>query len=156
MISMLSRAQRVRKGGIGFRWCGAAVGLMLAASGCGSKAPHSDQPWNTVNVAVTSNGQLLTIGEVTLRASAASTGVDAGGVLDASGRATFPALPGSYVAVIQPLPPPPEGSTPDASAAAAATGEKSIPKRYRSPSTSPLAVEIRKGEKNTFTFDLTP
>jgi len=109
-----------------------------------------------VNVAVTSNGQPLTIGEVALRASEGGTGVDAGGVLDTSGRATFSALPGSYVAVIQPLPPPPEGSTTDASPATAATGEKSIAKRYRSPSTSPLAVEIRKGEKNTFTFDLTP
>ncbi len=156
MISMLSRTKGLRKGGIGFRWCGAAVGLMLAASGCGSKAPHSAQPWSTVNVAVTSNGQPLTIGEVTLRASEGGTGVDAGGVLDASGRAIFPALPGSYVAVIRPLPPPPEDSTTDAGAAAAATGEKSIPKRYRSPSTSPLAVEIRKGEKNTFMFDLTP
>ncbi len=156
MIGMLSRTQNLRKGGIGFRWYGAAVGLVLAASGCGSKAPHSAQPWNTVNVAVTSNGQPLTIGEVTLRASEGGTGVDAGGVLDASGRATFPVLPGSYVAVIRPLPPPPEGSTTDASAAAAATGEKAIPKRYRSPSTSPLAVEVRKGEKNTFSFDLTP
>lgn len=153
---MPSRTQSLRRDGIGFRWCGAAVGLMLAASGCGSKAPHSAQPWTTVNVAVTSGGQPLTFGEVTLRASEGGTGVDAGGVFDPSGRATFPALPGSYVAVIQPLPPPPEGSATDPGAVAATTGEKSIPKRYRSPATSPLAVEIRKGEKNTFTFDLTP
>lgn len=153
---MPSRTQSLRSGGIGFRWCGAAVGLVLAVSGCGSKAPHSALPWTAVNVAVTSSGQPLTGGQVTLRASEGGTGVDAGGVLDASGRATFPALPGSYVAVIQPLPPPPEGSATGPGSVAAVTGEKSIPKRYRSPSTSPLAVEIRKGEKNTFSFDLTP
>jgi hypothetical protein len=29
-------------------------------------------------------------------------------------------------------------------------------KRYRSPATSPFAMEIRRGEKNVFTFDLAP
>jgi hypothetical protein len=153
---MLSGPQRLLRTILRFRWGLAAVGLMLAVSGCGSKAPHSEQPWNTVNVAVTSSGQPLTIGQVTLRASEGGTGVDAGGVLDASGRATFPALPGSYVAVIEPLPPPPEGTASDTAAAADATGVRSIPKRYRSPATSPLAVEIRTGEKNVFAFDLPP
>jgi hypothetical protein len=130
---------------------------MLTASGCGSKVPHSDRPWKTVSVAVTSSGQPLTLGQVTLRASEGGTGVDAGGELDANGQACFPVLPGSYVAVIQPLPPPPEGlATDPGAAAAAATGERSIPKRYRSPATSPLAIEVREGEKHTFTFDLTP
>ena len=68
----------------------------------------------------------------------------------------IPALPGSYVAVIRPLPPPPEGTATDTAAAADPTGEPSIPKRYRSPATSPFAVEIRRGEKNVFTFDLAP
>ena len=153
---MTVRTQNLLRTGCRFRWGIAAVGLMLAASGCGSKAPHSDQPWKTVSVAVTSSGQPLTIGQVTLRASEGGTGVDAGGELDANGQVTFPALPGSYVAVIQPLPPPPEGLATDPGTAAAATGERSIPKRYRSPATSPLAVEIREGEKHTFTFDLTP
>lgn len=134
----------------------ATVSLVFAASGCGSKVPHSDQPWNTVKVVVTSSGQPLGTGQVTLMASKGGTGVDAGGDLDASGHATFPALPGSYVAVIQPLPLPPEGLATDPGAAAAAAGERLIPKGYRSPATSPFAVEIREGEKNTFTFDLAP
>ena len=128
----------------------------LACAGCGSKNPHSDKPWSNVTVTATAGGQPLAVGEVTLRATEGSTGIDAGGVLDASGRATFPALPGSYVAVIQPLPPPPEGTPTDTGAAADATGERSIPKRYRSPATSPFALEIGQGEKNVFTFDLTP
>jgi hypothetical protein len=128
----------------------------LACAGCGSKTPHSDKPWSNVTVTATAGGQPLAVGEVTLRATEGSTGIDAGGVLDASGRATFPALPGSYVAVIQPLPPPPEGTPTDTAAAADATGARTIPKRYRSPATSPFAVEIRQGEKNVFTFDLTP
>lgn len=106
----------------------------------------------TVNV----GSQPLEVGQVTLLAAKGSTGIDAGGVLDASGRATFPALPGSYVAVIQPLPPPLEGTPTDTAAAADATGARSIPKRYRSPATSPFAMEIRQGEKNVFTFDLAP
>jgi hypothetical protein len=134
--------------------------VMLAASvacaGCGSKTPHSDKPWSNVKVTVNVGSQPLEVGQVTLLAAKGSTGIDAGGVLDASGRATFPALPGSYVAVIQPLPPPPEGTPTDTAAAADATGERSIPKRYRSPATSPFAVEIRQGEKNVFTFDLAP
>ena len=156
MIGMTVRTQNLLRTSCRFRWGLAAAGLMLAASGCGSKVPHSDQPWNTVKVGVTSSGQPLPTGQVTLMASKGGTGVDAGGVLDASGQARFPALPGSYVAVIQPLPPPPEGLATDPRAAAAATGERSIPKRYRSPATSPLAVEIREGEKHIFTFDLAP
>jgi hypothetical protein len=86
-------------------WLAASV----ACAGCGSKTPHSDKPWSNVKVTVTAGSQPLEVGQVTLLATEGSTGVDAGGVLDASGRATFPALPGSYVAVIQPLPPPPGG-----------------------------------------------
>jgi hypothetical protein len=156
VIGMTGKTQSLLRTTLLFQACVAAAVLMLAASGCGSKAPHSDRPWKTVSVAVTSSGQPLTIGQVTLRASEGGTGVDAGGELDASGQARFPVLPGSYVAVIQPLPPPPEGLATDPGAAAAATGERSIPKRYRSPATSPLAVEIREGEKLTFAFDLTP
>ena len=133
-------------------WLAASV----ACAGCGSKTPHSDKPWSNVKVTVTAGSQPLEVGQVTLLATEGSTGVDAGGVLDASGRATFPALPGSYVAVIQPLPPPPGGVATDTAAAADATGARSIPKRYRSPATSPFAVEIRQGEKNVFTFDLAP
>ena len=96
-------------------WLAASV----ACAGCGSKTPHSDKPWSNVKVTVTAGSQPLEVGQVTLLATEGSTGVDAGGVLDASGRATFPALPGSYVAVIQPLPPPPGGAATDTARAAA-------------------------------------
>lgn len=156
VTGMLKKSPSLLRGSFRFWWGPVTVGLVFVASGCGSKVPHSDQPWNTVKVAVTSGGQPLATGQVTLMASKGGTGVDAGGDLDASGHATFPALPGSYVAVIQPLPLPPEGLAADPNTAAAAAGERSIPKRYRSPATSPFAVEIREGEKNTFTFDLAP
>ncbi len=156
MSEILSERNQPQRNTCPGRWVLAVVATVLVAGGCGSKTPHSDKPWSNVTVTATAGGQPLAVGEVTLRATEGSTGIDAGGVLDASGRATFSALPGSYVAVIQPLPPPPEGAATDAAAAADATGARSIPKRYRSPATSPFAVEIRQGEKNVFTFDLAP
>ena len=50
----------------------------------------------------------------------------------------------------------PVNVVPSNSGTADATGARSIPRRYRSPATSPFAVEIRQGEKNVFTFDLAP
>lgn len=142
-------------------WCNGRLSvvvawMLLTASGCGAKVPHADRGWVNVQVAVTAAGQPIGAGEVALLAKQGSTGVDAGGFVDAKGLVSIPALPGSYVAVIRPLTPPPEvpasgGSVPDIS-----TGEQVIPKRFRSPATSPLTVEIRSGEKNQFTFDLVP
>lgn len=138
------------------RWLGLFWLLLgIACCGCGSKIPHSDKPWSNVQVSVTAGAQPLTLGEVALLATKDGTGVDAGGLLDAKGMVTIPALPGSYVAVIRPLPPP-EDDAATASGAADATNARSIPNRYRSPATSPFAVEIRKGEKNVFAFDLAP
>lgn len=129
--------------------------MLLTASGCGAKAPHSGRPWLHAQVRVITNGEPLAAGEVALLATQGSTGVDAGGFIDAKGAVRIPILPGSYVVIIRPLALP-EVSPSDGSAAEPRTGDMGIPKRYRSPATSPLAVEIRKGEKHTFTFDLTP
>lgn len=156
MSEILSERNQPQRNTCPGRWVLVVVATVLVAGGCGSKTPHSDKPWSNVKVTVNVGSQPLEVGQVTLLAAKGSTGIDAGGVLDASGRATFPALPGSYVAVIQPLPPPLEGTPTDTAAAADATGARSIPKRYRSPATSPFAVEIRQGEKNVFTFDLAP
>lgn len=101
------------------------------------------------------NGEPLAAGEVALLATQGSTGVDAGGFVDAKGTVRISVLPGSYVAVIRPIPPP-EDDAATASVAADVTGPRTIPKRYRSPATSPFAVEIREGEKHIFTFELAP
>lgn len=156
MSEILSERNQPQRSTCPGRWVLAVVATVLVAGGCGSKVPHADQPWSNVTITVTAGGQPLEVGEVTLLATKGSSGVDAGGLLDTAGAAMIPALPGSYVAVIRPLPPPPEGTATDAGAAADATGAGSIPKRYRSPATSPFAVEIRRGEKNVFTFDLAP
>lgn len=129
--------------------------MLLTASGCGAKAPHSGRPWLHAQVTVIANGEPLAAGEVAFLAAQGSTGVDAGGFIDAKGTVRIPILPGSYVVVIRPLAPP-EFSPSDGSAAEPRARDTGIPRRYRSPSTSPLAVEILKGEKHTFTFDLTP
>ena len=156
MSEILSERQYLQQTTCCGRWVLAVVATVLVAGGCGSKVPHADHPWSDATITVTAGGQPLEVGEVTLLATKGSSGVDAGGLLDTAGAAMIPALPGSYVAVIRPLPPPPEGTATDAGAAADATGAGSIPKRYRSPATSPFAVEIRRGEKNVFTFDLAP
>jgi hypothetical protein len=151
VITMRKQGIRIFQRWLGLVW----LPLGIACCGCGSKTPHSDKPWSNVKVSVTAGAQPLTLGEVALLATKDGTGVDAGGLLDAKGMVSIPALPGSYVAVIRPLPPPEDGAA-TASGAADATGGRSIPKRYRSPATSPFAVEIRKGEKNVFAFDLAP
>jgi len=153
---ILSERQHLQQNNCCGQWVLAVVATVLVAGGCGSKVPHADQPWSNVTITVTAGGQPLEVGEVTLLATKGSSGVDAGGLLDTAGAVMIPALPGSYVAVIRPLSPPAEGTETDTGAAADPTGVSSIPKRYRSPATSPFAVEIRQGEKKVFTFDLTP
>lgn len=127
----------------------AILGVCLTGPACSQKTPHSDQPWVAMTVAVTVRGQPLQVGEVAFLAKKGSTGVDAGGALDAQGSATFPLLPGSYVAVVRPLPPSEDSPS-------NAKGEMSIPKRYHTPATSPITVNVGKGEKTSLLFDLEP
>jgi hypothetical protein len=132
-----------------------AGGILLV--GCGQRIPHGDRPWSQVHVTVTAGGRPVTLGDVTLMAKPDGGGVDAGGRLDARGTTVIPALPGRYVAVIQPLPP--AAAAPPTTAEQglpAGSGEPTIPPRYRSVATSPFAVEVRFGESNVFAFDMQP
>ena len=140
------------------RWQQAVVltaAALLVESGCGPRVPHSDRPWAQANVTVRVGADPLTTGEVAFLAGPDSTGIDAGGVVDAKGTITFPVLPGDYTVVIRPLPPSEEEmAKPRTGPNAAQPRATSIPVRFHSPKTSPLKVTLSAREKRAFTFDL--
>lgn len=125
--------------------------LAVGVAGCGPRVPHSDRPWAQARVTVLVGADLLAAGEVAFLADQGSSGVDAGGVVDAKGTVEFPVLPGDYTVVIRPLPPSEEEMAKPRTARKAAT---SIPGRFHSPKTSPFKATLSPREKREFTFDL--
>jgi hypothetical protein len=130
------------------------VGLLLA-SGCGPRVPHSNLPWAQAKVIVRVGADPLAAGEVAFLADQGSSGVDAGGVVNAKGSVTIPVLPGDYTVVIRPLPPSEEElSKPRTGPNAAKPRVTSIPGRFHSPKTSPFKATLSAREKREFAFDL--
>lgn len=128
---------------------------LLVASGCGRRAPHVDLPWAQTKVTVRVGADPLAEGEVVFLADQGTSGVDAGGVVDAQGSVTIPLLPGDYTVVIRPLPPSEEElAKPRTGPKAVPPRATSIPGRFHSPKTSPLKATLSAREKREFTFDL--
>ena len=128
---------------------------LLAASGCGPRVPHGNLPWAQAKVTVRVGADPLAVGEVAFLADQGSSGVDAGGVVNATGSVTIPVLPGDYTVVIRPLPPSEEQmAKPRTGPKAAPPRATSIPGRFHSPKTSPLKATLSAREKREFTFDL--
>jgi hypothetical protein len=133
----------------------AVAGLVFGAGGCGRRIPHGDRPWSQAKVVVRVGSEPLVEGEVAFLADQGSSGVDAGGVLDAKGVVTIPLLPGDYTVVIRPLPLPEEELAKPRSGPNAAQPRLSpIPPRFQSPRTSPCKATISPREHRQFTFDL--
>jgi len=126
--------------------------MAILTAGCGPRGPHGALPWSTANVTIRSGDLPFRDAEVMLVASSDSTGVDAGGVLDAAGTATIPVLPGRYRVVVQPLPPSQEEL--DRPSSARRPAPSSIPASFRSPKTSPCQIEVRPRTQHAFTVDL--
>jgi hypothetical protein len=134
-------------------WTVATIVIMaILTAGCGPRGPHSALPWSTANVTIRSGDLPFRDAEVMLVASSDSTGVDAGGVLDAAGTATIPVLPGRYRVVVQPLPPSQEEL--DRPSSARRPAPSSIPASFRSPKTSPCQIKVRPRTQHAFTVDL--
>lgn len=133
-----------------------AIALLVAGvGGCGKRVPHGNLPWAQAKVTVRVGADPLAAGEVAFLADQGSSGVDAGGVVNANGSVTIPLLPGDYTVVIRPLPPSEEElSKPRTGSKAAPTRVTSIPGRFHSPKTSPLKATLSAREKRQFTFDL--
>ena len=133
-----------------------AIALLVAGvGGCGKRVPHGNLPWAEAKVTVRVGADPLAAGEVAFLAAQGSSGVDAGGVVDAKGSVTIPVLPGDYTVVIRPLPPSEEEM------AKPRTGPKAVPPRatpipghFHSPKTSPFKATLSDREKREFTFDL--
>ena len=133
----------------------AVAGLVFGAGGCGRRGPHGDRPWSQAKVVVRVGSEPLVEGEVAFLADQGSSGVDAGGVVDAKGSVTIPVLPGEYTVVIRPLPPSEEEmAKPRTGPKAAPPRATPIPGRFHSPKTSPLKATLSDREKREFTFDL--
>lgn len=124
----------------------------ILTAGCGPRGPHSALPWSTASVTIRSSDLPFRDAEVMLVASSDSTGVDAGGVLDAAGTATIPVLPGRYRVVVQPLPPSQEEL--DRPRSVRKPPPSSIPASFRSPKTSPCQIEVHPRAQHAFTVDL--
>jgi hypothetical protein len=139
--------------------CVAAACVVLAAivlAGCGSSG---GAPTSKVTGVVTYKGTPVADAGVTFTPE---KGRPASGITDAAGKFTLStfakddgAVPGLHkVAVtpnasqIEPMPGTPE-------AAAAAVGKPPFPKRYNNPETSALTADVKDGEDNNFTFDMT-
>jgi hypothetical protein len=133
-----------------------AIALLVAGvGGCGKRVPHGNLPWAEAKVTVRVGSDPLAAGEVALLADRGSSGVDAGGVVDAQGSVTIPLLPGDYTVVIRPLPPSEEEmAKPRTGPNAAKPRDTSIPVRFHSPKTSPLKATLSARETRAFTFDL--
>jgi len=128
---------------------------LLVAGGCGRRVPHGDRPWAQAKVMVRVGADPLSAGEVAFLAEQGSSGVDAGGVVDAQGTVTIPVLPGDYTVVIRPLPPSEEElSKPRTGPNAAPPRPTPIPGRFHAAKTSPLKATVSAREKREFTFDL--
>ena len=133
-----------------------AMALLVAGvGGCGKRVPHGNLPWAQAKVTVRVGADPLAPGEVAFLADQGSSGVDAGGVVDAKGSVTIPLLPGDYTVVIRPLPPSEEEmAKPRTGPKAAPPRATSIPGRFHSPKTSPFKATMSAREKREFTFDL--
>ena len=161
MIRVASRCIGVRSTSL---WAcfGRQTGVLMVAallvagfSGCGRRMPHSNLPWAQAKVTVRVGADPLVEGEVAFLADKGSSGVDAGGVVDAKGSVTIPLLPGDYTVVIRPLPPSEEEmAKPRTGPNAAKPRVTSIPGRFHSPKTSPFKATLSAREKREFTFDL--
>jgi hypothetical protein len=117
--------------------------------------PHGNLPWAQAKVTVRAAADPLTAGEVAFLADQGSSGIDAGGIVDATGSVTIPVLPGDYTVVIRPLPPSEEEmAKPRTGPKAAPARATPIPGRFHSPKTSPFKATISAREKREFTFDL--
>ena len=133
-----------------------AIALLVAGiGGCGKRVPHGNLPWAQAKVTVRVGADPLAPGEVAFLADQGSSGVDAGGVVDAKGSVTIPLLPGDYTVVIRPLPPSEEEmAKPRTGPKAAPPRATAIPSRFHSPKTSPFKATLSDREKREFTFDL--
>ena len=129
--------------------------LVAGVGGCGKRVPHGNLPWAQAKVTVRVGADPLAVGEVAFLADQGTSGVDAGGVVNATGRVTIPVLPGDYTVVIRPLPPSEEElAKPRTGPNAAKPRVTSIPGRFHSPKTSPFKATLSAREKREFTFDL--
>jgi len=133
-----------------------AIALLVAGvGGCGKRVPHGNLPWAQAKVTVRVGADPLAAGEVAFLPVQGTSGVDAGGVVDAKGSVTIPVLPGDYTVVIRPLPPSEEEmAKPRTGPKAAPPRATPIPGRFHSPKTSPLKATLSDREKREFTFDL--
>ncbi len=121
----------------------------IALSGCGSP-PGADKKTGSVEITVTYGGEPLSNGAISL--SIAKEGKGSSGNLDAEGKVTLSNIEiGNYTVTVG-LPSPETEA--EQSAPKDESAYKNIPKKFRSQSTTPLKAEVKKGEKNSYTFDL--
>lgn len=123
-----------------------AVCLLCLLAGCGGAQAES-KPMGTVSGSVTLKGKPLTDCRVNLISD--QLGASAGGDLQADGSFTLdgPVPAGNYAVFITM----PEIFTP--AQAQSKSGLSSVPKKYRSQSTTDLKADIQQGE-NKVDFDL--
>jgi len=127
--------------------CGLAL---ILAIGCGAKSSQEKATVGGISGKVTFGGEPVTEGQVVFRNTQLNT--DVVGVLDESGAYSVSGVVvGKSLVSVQPLPPP---STMDITAPKPKPANpENIPKKYRSPTTSKLEIEVGQGNA-TFNIDM--
>ncbi|QDU62808.1 hypothetical protein Pan216_36790 [Planctomycetes bacterium Pan216] len=125
--------------------------LLLAGVGC-SHRPHSDRPVGNVVITLMQAGSPMTSGQVNLVNPTIAGG--GGGSVGADGTVTMSdILEGEYTVVV--LPPDLMGEPVEENPVPGRLAfDKSFPKKYRSPQTSPLKTKVIEGDTTQVTFEL--
>jgi len=128
------------------------IGTGVSLAGCSGDTPGPDRPRGNVTIKVTYGGAPVTEGQVDLESPGSGEG--GGGTLNNEGVATIPNVAeGSYTVTV--VPPPPDPRPPEPGETPPPVKEyPNIPQKFRMLNTSPLRVEVKKGQTQEFTFDL--